>query len=217
MRIVGTSARFQRPTCDLVVQAGVDPEASRPAFCIVFGFRTAALASDSCVVKLELKGGVNEMAKRPPVPQAHEVMTARVDGIDPDAEIVNAIHMLLKNGHSGAPVLDAQKHLLGVLSEHDCIRVLSEAIADRWPQGRAADHMTKEVETVAPNEDVLALASRFGNGSHRRLFVVDGERLVGVITRSDLLRALAKLDDEMSGGKKSSTYELIQERHRDLD
>ncbi len=156
------------------------------------------------------------MKDRTPIPQARELMTSRIVSIDPETDIVDAVHLLLKHGHSGAPVVDSDKHILGVLSEHDCVRVLAEAVAANWPQGSVSDHMSKEVETVEPREDALALAARFSGGAHRRVFVVEDGRLVGVVTRSDLLRGLAKLEEEMGRGKKVSTWSIIEGRRRDL-
>lgn len=144
-------------------------------------------------------------------------MTSRVRSIPGDAEIETAVHLLLKHGLSGAPVVDSQGALLGVLSEHDCARALAEAVASGWPAGKVADHATAEAECVAPSEDVLALASRFAKGRHRRLLVVEGGRLAGIITRRDLMKSLQAVAAAAGRKPRSSTYELIDERHRKLD
>ncbi len=154
---------------------------------------------------------------RRPLPTASEVMTRRVETIDADAPVQEAVRTLLTRGHSGAPVVDAGGAPIGVLSEHDGIRVLTEAIATGWPTGRARDHMTQQVETVRPGDDLLTLATRFAGGRHRRLVVVDGGRLVGLVTRRDLLRALDALEREQGRSRSPSTYEVMAERHRELD
>ncbi|MDP6979692.1 MAG: CBS domain-containing protein [Myxococcota bacterium] len=156
------------------------------------------------------------MKDRVPIPQARELMTSRVVSVEPNADIVDAVHLLLKHGHSGAPVVDDGKRLLGVLSEHDCVRVLAEVVGTGWPQGNVSDHMSKDIETVEAREDALALAARFSQGTHRRVFVVEDGKLAGVVTRSDLLRGLAKLEEEMGRGKKVSTWSIIEGRRRDL-
>jgi CBS-domain-containing membrane protein len=77
--------------------------------------------------------------------------------------------------------------------------------------------MTKTLETVSPDEDVLALAARFTGGRHRRLLVVDKGRLVGLIARRDLMRGLEAMERERAHAKSKTTYELMAERHRKLD
>ncbi|MCP5059151.1 MAG: CBS domain-containing protein [bacterium] len=144
-------------------------------------------------------------------------MNRRVEGVAPDAPIAAATHTLMRRGYSGAPVVDEGGQLLGVLSEEDCIRVLAESIYEGWPAGTAADHMTQEVEVAAPDEDVFAVAGRFSEGGHRRIFVVDEGRLAGMISRRDLLRALDSMRAEVERGERSDTYSLIQIRHQKYD
>ena len=155
--------------------------------------------------------------KRPSIPSARDIMARHVETLSVDMDIDAAVRQLLRHGHSGAPVLDERGKLVGVLSEHDGIRVLAEAITEKWPLGSVGEHMTRDVETVAPNEDLLALASHFVNGRHRRLLVVEDDTLVGLIGRRDLMRALEVLEARIFGPRRRTTYELMEERHRKLD
>ncbi len=124
------------------------------------------------------------------LPTARDIMVERIETVRADAEIDVAIRTLLEQGHSGAPVLDADGVLVGVLSEHDCVRVLAESIAERRPEGHVRDHMSSELETVRPGDDILALASRYTHDRHLRLLVVEDGRLVGLIIRINLPGAL---------------------------
>jgi CBS domain-containing protein len=151
------------------------------------------------------------------IPTARDIMTTRVHTVAADSAVDDAVRMLLEHGHSGAPVVDADGAPQGILSEYDCIRVLVQAIADRWPVGRVTELMSSKLETVAPTDDVLTLATRFADGRHRRLLVVEKGRLVGLISRHDLLRALESLEQRTVQARKDTTYELMEERHRDLD
>lgn len=151
------------------------------------------------------------------IPTAREIMRRQVHTVSEDADLETAIRVLLKKGHSGAPVLDEEGRLVGVLSEHDCVSALALAAAERWPTGHVSDYMTREVESVSPEEDVFRLAARFSEGRHRRLLVIEEERLVGLITRSDLLRTLESLESRVPRKQKTSTYDAIEKRHIKLD
>jgi CBS domain-containing protein len=144
-------------------------------------------------------------------------MRQPIETVSATDKVEQAIRALLKSGHSGAPVVDASGGLVGVLSEHDCIAALAQAAADRWPLGTVADHMTRDVETASPVEDVFALSTKFNAGRHRRLLVVDDGRLVGLISRRDLLRALESFEARAESPHQDSTYEAIEKRHIALD
>jgi CBS domain-containing protein len=151
------------------------------------------------------------------IPRAVDVMTTRVHTIPIDADIDSALRLLLKHGHSGAPVVDSENKPLGVLSEHDCIRVLVRAVTEGWPKGTVADHMTAQVEAVSRDDDILSISTRFAAGKHRRLLVVDDGRLVGLIGRRDLVEALVQLEKRTAKGESHSTYEVLEERHLEFD
>jgi len=144
-------------------------------------------------------------------------MQRRLHTILVDADLEEAVRSLLKKRHSGAPVVDSAGKLVGVLSEYDCVAVLARAAAEEWPAGRVSERMTTDVETVSPAEDVFALATRFTEGRHRRLLVVEGEKLVGVISRRDLLGALESLMTRLTKEPRQTTYGEIEKRHIKLD
>jgi CBS domain-containing protein len=150
-------------------------------------------------------------------PLARDVMKRNPQVFSSGTGVEEAVRSLLKKGHSGAPVVDASGSVVGVLSEYDCLGVLAQAVAHGWPVGQVSEHMTRDVETVPPTEDVFALATRFTRGHHRRLLVVDDGRLVGLITRRDLLQALQSLEGKAFSHRPSTTYEEIEKRHRALD
>jgi CBS domain-containing protein len=124
---------------------------------------------------------------------------------------------LLKKHHSGALVVDSEGKLVGILSEHDCVAVLAQVAADKWPTGHVSEKMPTEVETVPPTEDVFALSTRFCQGRHRRLLVVDQGKLVGLSSRRDLLSELEALVTRMAYEHRETTYGAIEKRHISLD
>jgi CBS domain-containing protein len=150
------------------------------------------------------------------LPTAADIMNPHVAAFSPDAEIEDAIATLLRRGYSGAPVVDDRGCPIGVLSEYDCARVLAASLYDGTPTGTVADHMTKPIETIECQTDILAVAQRFAQGQHRRLVVVRKGALCGLITRRDLLRGLDRLRQKIEARPSQTAYELIQTRREKL-
>jgi len=131
--------------------------------------------------------------------QVKDYMSASVTSFKPEDNLIEALRLLVKKGHSGAPVLDNEGNIVGILSEIDCLK---EAIMDGYFQSasdRVADHMSKEVDTVNAEDNILGLAEIFTEG-RRRLPVLDGKKLVGIITRHDFAKALIYTIDHPSHG-----------------
>ncbi len=144
-----------------------------------------------------------------------DVVNTHVEALHAEAAIADAVQLLLRRGYSGAPVVDAQQRVVGVLSEFDCLRVLSEAAYEDWPAGTVQEHMTGATETVLATADIFAVAQRFAESQLRRLPVVDADgRLVGLITRRDLLRGLDALVQARQP-RALTTYELIARNRLD--
>lgn len=127
---------------------------------------------------------------------AHPVFTLR-----PEQPVMEALEALLHRGYSGAPVVDGEGHLVGVLSEQDCLRVMAGAAFHAAPEGCIREHMTQRVETIAPDADLFDVVGMFQTGGHRRLPVIAGGRLVGIVARRDVLRALGTLRDARESAK----------------
>lgn len=121
-----------------------------------------------------------------------DYMTREVISVSPDVEITAATESLIAHDISGAPVLDEHGRLAGILTERDCMKVALHAGYHDVPYGLVRDYMTANPESVTPEQSVLTLAEKFIHGRFRRYPVVDNGRLVGIISRRDILRALSK-------------------------
>jgi CBS domain-containing protein len=117
-------------------------------------------------------------------------MATEVVTLHPDMEILRAAQLLISCDISGAPVLDQHGRLIGVLTERDCMRVALHAGYHGEPGGLVHDYMTANPVTVSPDDTILELAERFITEKYRRYPVLDGGRLVGVISRRDVMRAM---------------------------
>lgn len=120
-------------------------------------------------------------------------MSAAVVTFSPDMEVMEAIRILVQKGISGAPVMDQHGNLVGMLTEHDCIKVTLNAGYYDEPGGKVAEFMHPEVETIDMQASIMDVAEKFIGSEYRRYPVVDENRLVGLFSRHDLLKALIAL------------------------
>ena len=123
-------------------------------------------------------------------PIVKNYMTTDLITLKDEMDVYFAIGLLLKNNISGAPVIDNNDNLSGILSEKDCLRVFANGSFYNMPGGEVSRFMTKVVATVEPNTDLFSVADIFLKHNYRRMPVVKGKKLVGQISRRDVLRAI---------------------------
>jgi CBS domain-containing protein len=127
------------------------------------------------------------------LPTVREFMDRHVQTISPDADIMDAVDFLLEKRVTGALVADSKGKLVGILTEFDCLRLLTHGDERaEAPSGKVRDFMTPDVQTIPPTMDIYYCAGLFMNVSFRRFPVVENGRIVGAITRFDLLRAVRR-------------------------
>ncbi len=124
------------------------------------------------------------------LPVVRECMARKLLTLKSDTEILDAVAFLLKHKISGAPVVDNDKQLVGVISEKDCLNLLAKGVRGNVPHGSIAEFMTTEVETISPDMDLYYAAGLFLKRNYRRFPVVEDGVLVGQISRRDILRAI---------------------------
>jgi len=130
----------------------------------------------------------------------------------PDMDILRAIHKMLESRISGAPVIDEHGNMIGFLSEKDCMQVaLNAAYQQDGAAGRVSEFMTPSIDTIDVETPIIDVAERFLKGSYKRFPVVMDNRLVGTITRQNVLRALEYLSDPEGSRKpgKQSTKQSV--------
>ncbi|MGB5511634.1 MAG: CBS domain-containing protein [Woeseiaceae bacterium] len=119
-----------------------------------------------------------------------DYMARTVITFKPDTDVLEAIHVLVKNRIAGAPVVDDEGNLIGMLSEYDCMKVALDAgYHGNWG-GPVRDFMHVGVQTVDADMSIVDLAQVFIKKKLRRFPVMQDTRLVGQISRRDVLRAL---------------------------
>ena len=109
--------------------------------------------------------------------------------------IENVIESLLSNRISGAPVVNDQHELVGIISEGDCLKDISESRYHNMPmeQHTVENRMAKNVETIDGNMNVFDAANKFLESKIRRFPIVENGKLVGQISQKDILVAALQL------------------------
>ena len=125
--------------------------------------------------------------------RARDFMMPQLVTLTTDMELLDAIQLLVEKQVSGAPVLDAQGNLVGILTERDCLAQTVVATYHGEAGGRVAEVMSADVRTVDADASLMDIAESFVNSKYRRYPVLEDNRLVGIISRRDVLRAVLQL------------------------
>ena len=148
----------------------------------------------------------------------HDVMTAPVTAVHADTPLKHVARLLVAGAISGLPVVDADRHVVGVVSEADLL--IKERGAEALPHRRAArvrgeskstmaarakveaatagEAMSSPAITIAPEASLPAAAAIMVDRGVNRLPVTQDGVLVGIVTRADLIRAYVRSDDQIA-------------------
>jgi CBS domain-containing protein len=124
-----------------------------------------------------------------------EIMCKRVFTIRPEASLAEAVKLLTEHHIGGAPVVSAAGELVGMISELSLIDVVFD-MAVR--SASISEYMTRDVQMVGPEEPLSRAAQLFALYSFRRLPVVENGRLVGIVTRRDLMNHALASDEPLT-------------------
>jgi len=121
-----------------------------------------------------------------------DIMATRLVTFTPDTNIHEAIRILLDKRLSGAPVVDTNGALVGVLSKKDCLKIVfSSRYHDDWG-GPVSEFMSTPVETLDAGQDLVSATQHFLNSHFRRFPVLRDGELVGQVSRYDILKVLTE-------------------------
>ena len=129
----------------------------------------------------------------PPMPTVAEFMATQLFTLTPDTDIHDAVDLFLEHSISGAPVVDKDQQLVGVLSEKDCLSLLAKGTDHQRVSGVVSEFMTASPKTVPPHMNIYFAAGLFLAHPFRRFPVVENGQLVGQISRRDVLKAVQQL------------------------
>lgn len=119
-----------------------------------------------------------------------DVMNANVVSVDPDDTIEVVMSTMIRLGISGLPVVNMAGQLLGIITEFDLLELVWNPHTN---EDKAYHHMTRDVRTVDEEEELTDIVDLFRTLSIRRLLVMCNDRVVGIISRRDLIWYILKL------------------------
>jgi CBS domain-containing protein len=166
--------------------------------------------------------------------KASDVMTRSILSVRPDTSIAEAIRLMLDNRVSGVPVIDEAGRLAGILTEGDLLRrgeTGTERQRPRWLEilmgpgrlaseyvqthgRRVAEIMTRDVVSVTPETALDEVVGLMERRRIKRVAVLAGDVPVGIVSRADLIRALAHIFEEepaASGGDDEIRERILAE------
>lgn len=122
-----------------------------------------------------------------------DVFTSPVVAVRPETTMREAVTVLTENRFAMVPVVDGDGHVVGVLSESDALRVAAQN-----PEVIVSTAMTAPAVVAGLDDEVGAVAERMLDDRLRSMPVVDGDVLIGIVSRQDLLRTMVRRDDVLA-------------------
>ncbi|MFI8479890.1 CBS domain-containing protein [Pseudomonas sp. NPDC078700] len=131
--------------------------------------------------------------------KVRDYMTTHLVTFRAETDLFTAINRLLEHRISGAPVVDTQGRLIGLISEGDCLRATLSGAYYESIGGTVGDYMSRDIESISPETSVIEVSERFLQGKLGRMPVIADGRLIGQISRSDVLRAAKEFAQHEQG------------------
>ena len=121
---------------------------------------------------------------------AADIMTRNVISIHPDETLLRAIELLSDNGISGLPVVDRDGNRVGCITEYDILNFAFDGNADTTTVAKA---MSTEIICFPPDATLPELVNCFAKHRIRRVPIVENKKVVGIVSRRDILREMRAL------------------------
>lgn len=130
--------------------------------------------------------------------KVRDYMTTNLVTFTPNQSVQEVVEAIIKHKISGGPVVNEKNELVGIISEGDCLKQLSESRYYNMPleHDKVEKRMAKNVETIDGNMDVFDAANKFLSSKRRRFPIVENGKLIGQISQKDILKAALQLKGE---------------------
>ena len=124
---------------------------------------------------------------------ARDIMVTKLVTLSPDKDVFDAIQTLIKNRISGAPVVSKEGEFLGIFSEKCAMRVLIDGAYDQFPTTDIRSFMDCDPKTIDEGTSIYTIAQIFLSTESRRLPVLRDGKLIGQVSRRDVMKAVLNL------------------------
>ncbi len=114
-----------------------------------------------------------------------DVMTTDITVVKKDTPVDQVLQILVDKNITGRPVVDQDMVLVGMITEKDILRLIYNT--QEYP-GNAGDYMSTQIVRFNENDDLIAVCECLVKGRFRRVPIVSGGKLVGVISRRDIIK-----------------------------
>jgi CBS domain-containing protein len=140
---------------------------------------------------MDIKSAANQNETQYETIEKYMVPLSNIVTFKPDQPIQDVISTIINKKIAGAPVLDDQHHLVGIISEKDCLRLIVDQAYYNMPAEtrKVSDYMTLKVQTLSPKTNIVEAAIEFLNSPIRRFPIVENGMLIGQVSRRHILRA----------------------------
>ena len=122
--------------------------------------------------------------------KAKDIMNTVVITVDPEDTVEEVMQQMIQHGISGLPVVDMAEQLVGIITEFDLLDLVWDPNTGK---NKVYHYMTRDIRTVDEDDDLADVAEMFRILSIRRLLVMRGEHVAGVISRRDLIRHVLRI------------------------
>jgi CBS domain-containing protein len=148
--------------------------------------------------------------------RVRDVMASPVVTVAPDAALKEVASLLVERRINAVPVVDAGDRLIGIVSEADLLSLETgqDAAAGGAPPHSVGEVMRQSVYTLTGDTDATAAARLMLRHRLKSVPVVDGDRVVGMVTRRDLLRLIARSDDDIRADLERRVAEELEALRR---
>lgn len=122
-----------------------------------------------------------------------DYMTTNLITFSPDTNVLEITRILLEKRITGAPVIDENGTIIGLIDDKDCLRIVVDTLYHNQPimSHTAREYMSNVMRTININKEILEVANIFLTTPFKRMLVVDDDgKLRGNISRRDILRAI---------------------------
>lgn len=117
--------------------------------------------------------------------ETKNIMTTNVVTVKSDTPIDQALKLLIENNITGLPVVNDDITLVGIITEKDMLKLLPD-LEDE--SATVDDYMTKNITSFDQDEDLIAICECLMNNNFRRVPIVSNGKLVGIISRRDIIK-----------------------------